>query len=308
LYLEAGEIARAWPYFRALGDPAPVAAAIEASQPDPESADSVIEIALGEGVHPLRGLELVLAQHGTCRAITLFDQYPDEASREAGIGLLVDTLYGELKANLARAIEHHEGYAPSGSIPAMIAGRDWLFGEYDYYVDTSHLISILRYALDAANPATLAKAIEMARYGQKLAPMFQHRGDPPLDDVYADHRIWLQAVAGQDQDAAVAHFRAKVAALDLDQTGTYPAQVLVRFLLRLRRFAGAVDVFEAYLTETDPAYLSCPGLVELCRLAEDWPRLRELARRRGDAITFAAATLMSARPLSAPAAPKTDGH
>jgi hypothetical protein len=62
-------------------------------------------------------------------------------------------------------------------------------------------------------------------------------------------------------------------------------------LLRLERYDEAVEVFERYLANTDPAYLMCPTLVELCRMAGDWERIRSLARDRGDLLTFAAASL-----------------
>ncbi len=290
LFLESGEIARAWPYFRAVGEPGPVAEAIGRFDGGDET-DAVIEIALGERVNPLRGLELILTHHGTCRAITLFDQYPDPGTREDGLRLLINTLRTELKVNLARAIEQQEGAAPTGTIVEMIEGRDWLFGEYDYYVDTSHLISVLRFAAESSDRETVLAAIELARYGEKLAPMFHHKGDAPLDDVYVDHRIWLQAFAGEEVDSAVRHFRDKVAALDLEQTGSYPAQVLVRFLVRLGRYAEAIEVFEQSLTETDPAYLMCPNLYDLCRMAGDFERLKRLAVERGDPITYAAASL-----------------
>ncbi|MEZ5351303.1 MAG: hypothetical protein R2762_01595 [Bryobacteraceae bacterium] len=292
LFLEQGEIARAWPYFRALGEPGPVADAIGRFEGG-EQADAVIEIALGERVNPLRGLELILTHHGTCRAITLFDQYPDAATREAGLRLLVKTLHAELRSNLIRSIEQQEGSAPAGTIPELIAGREWLFGEYDYYVDTSHLISVLRFTAESADRETIAMAVELARYGEKLAPMFHHKGDAPLDDVYVDHKIWLRAFAGEDVEGAVGHFRAKVDALNLEETGTYPAQVLVRFLVRLERYREAIAVFEKHLTDTDPAYLMCPNLYDLCRLAGDYERLRQLAVERGDPITYAAASLES---------------
>jgi hypothetical protein len=293
LFLAAGDIPRAWPYFRALGEPEPVANAISSLRDAGDDVDAIIDVALSERVHPLRGLELVLAHHGICRAITCFDQYPDPGSRDEGLRLLASTLYKELRANMRRAIEQQEGQAPpeAATISELIGGREWLFGEYDYYVDTSHLISVLRFAAESHDSQTVALAIELAEYGKHLSPMFHHRGEPPLDDVYEDHLIWLRAMSGQEVEAGVRHFRDKVSALDLEQTGSYPAQVLVRFLLRLERYDEAVEVFERYLANTDPAYLMCPTLVELCRMAGDWERIRSLARDRGDLLTFAAASL-----------------
>ena len=76
LFLGNGDIPRAWPYFRAIGEPGPVAEAIERFEAEGENLDRVIEIAYHERVHPKKGLELILANHGICRAITFFRPIP----------------------------------------------------------------------------------------------------------------------------------------------------------------------------------------------------------------------------------------
>jgi hypothetical protein len=148
LLLAAGDIQHAWPYFRAIGDRETIASAIEASEPG-EQNEALIDIALGERVHPRKGLALVIAQHGLCRAITYFEQFPDLENREACLILLVRTLHAEVAANLKRAIEQREGQTPaSNTIRDLTCDRAWLFGEYDAYVDTSHAINVIRFALD----------------------------------------------------------------------------------------------------------------------------------------------------------------
>src|ERR1700722_7802122 len=97
LLLSAGDIVSAWTYFKALGDPAPVAAAIEKTDRG-EQIDRVIEIAYNEGVNPRKGFELILEHHGICRAITLFGAIRDYASRQHCLRLLVSSLYGQLTA------------------------------------------------------------------------------------------------------------------------------------------------------------------------------------------------------------------
>src|SRR5438552_4705491 len=82
LFLADGDVTRAWPYFRAVGDSAPVAAAIEKTAAPAEDLDGVIAIAFQERVNPRKGFELILRQYGICRAITCFDQYPVPAGRE----------------------------------------------------------------------------------------------------------------------------------------------------------------------------------------------------------------------------------
>ena len=75
LFLADGNIPRAWPYFRAIGEPAPIAAAIEKVELQ-EGMEPIIEIAYMERVHPYKGFEMMLNQYGICRAITNFGQFP----------------------------------------------------------------------------------------------------------------------------------------------------------------------------------------------------------------------------------------
>src|SRR5581483_4725398 len=127
LYLADGEIARALPYFRAVGDLKPVAEAIDRIPPGGGS-EAVIQIALNEGVNPRKGFELFLEQQGICSAISLASQYPDDGARIEFLGILVRALSRELAVKLKEAIASTEGRAPdTDSIAEMIGGRDWLF-------------------------------------------------------------------------------------------------------------------------------------------------------------------------------------
>src|ERR1700680_3530245 len=72
LFLSDGEIAQAWPYLRATGDSARVADAIEKVEAG-DGVDRIIEIAFQEGVHPAKGLELMVAKYGICQALSAFE-------------------------------------------------------------------------------------------------------------------------------------------------------------------------------------------------------------------------------------------
>ena len=61
LFLASGDIPKAWPYLRATGDVQRVAAAIETVDPG-ENVEAIIEIAFMQGVHPAKGLELVIGK------------------------------------------------------------------------------------------------------------------------------------------------------------------------------------------------------------------------------------------------------
>ena len=114
LALEKGDIPLAWPYFRAIGEPGPIVEAVERAQPE-ESVDQIINIAFGEGVHPARGLELILDNHGMCRAITTFGMYAVKNGRAECLSLLVRRLHAEVVERLSNAIESQEGTRPTTS-------------------------------------------------------------------------------------------------------------------------------------------------------------------------------------------------
>ena len=106
---------------------------------------STIQLAFQEGVNPRKGFELILQHYGMCRAITMFSAYPQQDGRDESLRLLVRSLHGELVSNLKRAISAVEGKLPEGdSIPALIAGRDWLFENNAQHTDSSHIVALLK--------------------------------------------------------------------------------------------------------------------------------------------------------------------
>jgi hypothetical protein len=161
----------------------------------------------------------------------------------------------------------------------LIAGRDWLFEGMSSYVDSTHLVSILRFAPDLEDPEMLRMALEMAEYGCRLSPMFHFRGDPPFEDVYLDHAVYLKALLGEDGDAAVEHFRKK-----LESAGEAAAPVLIDLLVRFGRQQEAIHVSEEYLPD---------ATLQLCQAARDYATLRRLARQRADRLGFAAGVIQS---------------
>jgi hypothetical protein len=291
LFLADGDIPRGFSYLRAIGETRPVYEAIERIAPENVN-DAVLEIALHERVHPRKGFELLLESHGVCRAITAFGQFPGSQGREESLHLLVSRLHRDLIGSLKRTIEQAEGTVPEGeSVLKLINGRDWLFDGMNYYVDTSHLVSILGFCLELTDPAMLRLAIDLSEYGKRLSPMFHYRSDPPFQNMYEDHGIYLKILLGEDVEAGLAHFRRKVKDIDPEQEGTAAAQILVVLLARLKRYEEAVRVSLQYLAEVDPNQLVCPSVLQLCYLAEDRDKLMQIARERQDLLGFAAGLL-----------------
>jgi hypothetical protein len=289
LYLENGDIVNAWTYFKAIGDPAPVSAAIEKVSGG-EQLDRVIEIAFHEGVNPRKGFELILEHHGICRAITLFGNHRDYATRQFSLQLLVRTLYGQLTAGVRETIVSVEGAAPDNdSLAELIAGRAWLFEGNSSYVDSTHLSVLLRFTPELEDSESLRMAAEMAEYGRCLASMFHFRGDPPFEDTYGDHAVYLRALLGEEVEHAIAHFRKK--ATVGDQRDTTPVEILIELLVRLRRYAEAIRASKEFFPDSNAMPRSCASAIQLCQMAGDYRQLRELARERGDLLAFTAAVI-----------------
>ena len=294
LFLDDGDIGKAWPYFRALGEKQSVRAAIDAYQcgEADERLDGVIEVAYHEQVHPRKGFELILKHYGTCRAITNFSQYPVEEGRADCAHLLAESVHAELLANIKYAIRQKEGHEPPGEdLAAIVDGRDWLFEGNAYYLDTSHVSSLVQMAPSIERAETLALLGGLAEYGRRLGEMYQFPGNPPFEKVFEDYGIYIGTVIGTDTDGGLAHFRRKVETCDPSVAGTTPAQVLVNLLVRVGRPAEAADVAVEHLSDADPQFLTCPNALQLCQMAGDYERLADVSRNRSDLLSFAAATM-----------------
>ncbi len=300
--LDRGEIAAAWPYFKAIGEPAAVAEAIEAYRPAAGQADEtlgqVVEIAFNQGAAPGRGFALILDHYGACSAITAFEHLPgDEAVRREAAGRLIAHLHDHLEAGLRAEIARRGQPAPpeGASLPAIMAGRDWLFHDDAYHVDVSHLAAVVRMATIATDPAVLGRAVGLAEYGRRLSDRHRYEGEPPFEATYEDHSSYLGALLGRDVEAAIARFRAKLPAPDPDGDGDpRPAAALVDLLARLGRLDEAIDVAATHLAALPEGALGCPGLAQLCERANRPARLAEAARARGDLVGYAAARLLAA--------------
>ncbi len=275
LFLSDGDIERAWPYFRAVGDPAPIAAAIEEVR-SIEGMERVIEIALHEGVNPRKGFELLIQQRGICSSVEFAARTTDPQHRRTFLQVLTRAIHSEVTGRLKEAIAAQEGAAPEARrIPELIAARDWLFEGGHYYTENSHLASMIQASPELEDEETLGLLLELAEYALRLAPMFHFPGNPPFESLYQDHAQYLRALLGIDVEAAVAHFRRK-----LDASVPGAAEVLISMLSRLGRPQEALDV--------SVEHLQGRSAIELCQTAGDYRRLCGIAREQGDPLAFAA--------------------
>jgi hypothetical protein len=296
--IDSGDLVGAWPYFRLLGETGPIRAALDAYAPAEadEGLGPVVDVAFNQGAHPRRGFELILEHYGVCSAITAFEHLPpEEAVRVPCVERLIRTLHEQLAGSLRADLARRGQVVPKEGTPvaALVAGRPWLFADDAYHIDVSHLGSVVRLAPLATDPEALRLALDLASYGRELSPRYRYEGDPPFENLYEDHAVYLKALLGEGVDEAQAHFRGKLPPPDPDgePAGSVPAQILVRLLERAGRLDDAIAVATEHLAGVPDAQLFCTPLAVLCRRAGRLEALAAAARRRGDLVPYAAALL-----------------
>jgi hypothetical protein len=300
LYLQRGDLPRAWTFFRMLGEPGPVREALAKLDPDP-GADvyPLIEIAWQNGVLPEKGFDLVLDRHGICSAITMVgssDLSGNASLRDYCVGRLVRALHAQLVERLRNDLEARGLPTPEGaSIPQLINGHPELFAEDGYHVDTSHLSSVVQMSTHLPPGPDLDLAREVCEYGRHLGPGLQGNNDPPFEDNYADFLAYLNVVAGVDVDRNLERFREK-AERDFAEGITYSAQVFVNLLVKANRVKDALAAAKRYLLREDERNLICPGVNELARRLGDYDAMAEAAMARGDAVQFLAGLIAGSGP------------
>jgi hypothetical protein len=296
LSLEAGNIPEAWVFYRMLGETDPVREALDKTVVvEGEDCQPLVDIAYHQGVHPTKGFDLVLQRFGICSAITLLGghEFPHGPEvRDYCLKCLVRALHAELLERLACEIERVQNFRPtSKNVPEVLAGRDWLFEEGGYHIDPSHLSAVVQMSVHLPPSPELEIARELCVYGQRLPETCQYNADPPFEDFYRDYALYLGALAGDNVEAALMHFRAKMENYPAEEVGTYVAEVFVNLLLKLGKSKEAVGVARQYLSQADSRQMTCPGIIELCEQAGDYETLAEVARERNNAVHFLAGLL-----------------
>jgi hypothetical protein len=286
-FLTDGNIERAWYYYRAIGELEPVSEAIERVA-SADEAERVMAIALLENVNPRKGFELLLEHRGICQGTDFVVKTTERDKRVMFLQMLVRAFYGQLAAHLQEAIADVEGAAATTDrVTELIAGRDWLFEGGRLYIENSHLISILQLSPELPDDETLRLVLELAEYAQHLAPIYQIDGRPPFDNPFIDYAEYLGVLLGEHVEQGLAHFRQKLT--DADPA---TADAFVALLTRAGCYDEAVTVSTAYLH--GEAGERCLSAVELCQMAGDDARLRQVAREEGDLVGFAAGILKRA--------------
>lgn len=298
LLLDDKQLGQAWMYMRTIREPEVIKAAIEKLDSKSEYSEEAIDIALYQGIAPVKGLEMMLNSHGTCSSITALDQQfmrLEPTARTQCAALLVKRLYDDVTQTIQHEVERKQGLAaPGQTLRELIAGRDWLFADANYHIDVSHLHSVVRFArsLTAQSPE-LPLAIQLAEYGSRLAEQYQYAGDPPFEDFYPAHVQFLKAIGNINQEAALNYFREKLRPDSNEPENQLVALGLVDLLTRLGKMDEALDVAAKYLSQSSEQ--TGFSFADLCADAGRFDLLTQVSKDKGDLLTFTAAMLQASK-------------
>jgi len=245
LLLEDGRLADAWAYLRTIGEPDAVRAEIDKvsvpQEPD-EKFDEIVNLALYEGAHVVRGLEFLLRTHGTCNTVTAFSQLqqqmsPDER-RQAAV-VMVRQIYDELQQSVRRDLESRNPVVPAkASLAELLAENENLLADGNYHIDVSHLHSVVGFSrsLTAEDPE-LQQVIELCEYGSRLAEPLRYPGNVPFEQYYEAHLRFLNALAGRDVAGELDWFTARME----DESDDSSRQLIAFVVLDLGQRTGQED-------------------------------------------------------------------
>ncbi|MCE9563581.1 MAG: hypothetical protein K8U57_16185 [Planctomycetes bacterium] len=300
--LERRKFQQAWTFFRMLGEPEPVRAALEAFEPGPDDdVYPIIEIAWQGGLLPKKGFDLVLERHGVCSAITMVsssDISSNPELRDYCVSRLIHALHAQLSERLRSDLAGRGGEAPAdATVAQLVETYPELLADDAYHIDTSHLSSVVQMSMNLPPGRDLELAQELCAYGRRLSIGLQARNDAPFDDGYEDYVAYFKVIAGAplpprvgnlaDVEAGLGRFRAK-AEREYAEGSTYAAQVYINLLLRVNRPSEALAAAKSFLLAEDERSLICPGVSELAKRAGDYESMAEAAKARNDPVGFLA--------------------
>ncbi|MCH2200654.1 MAG: hypothetical protein MK102_01680 [Fuerstiella sp.] len=297
LLLENDQLTDAWAYFRTIGEPDLIREVIDkvsVPQDPDESFDEVMNVALYEGAHMVKGLEFLLKTHGTCNSVTTLSQLQQQMTfeeRRQSAALLVRQIYSDLQHSLKSDLESRNSTVDgSASIRELMSGPDVLLAEGNYHIDVSHLHSIVGFArsLTEGDPE-LELAIELCEYGNQLSESLQYPGNPPFDRYYEAHLHFLNALTGRKPEDALEWFFQRMD----DETEDGGKRLVAFVILDLGQRTGQEDT-AMVRTASVLANVEDPGgfsFTSLCVEQDRLELLEETARTRDDVIAWATARL-----------------
>lgn len=295
LLLKRGQAREAWTYLRPAGEKTAIRSWLAQAVADDEQADELIDLALYEAIDAERGFAWLLAQRGTCNAITEFDGLAPRlsaADQRACAAVLVRHMHDELLQNLRGHLQRLERPVPSGnSIVEILAAHPDLLDDGAYHVDTSHLSTTVRFSRTLEDRKLLPLAIDLATYGSRLAKDLQYPDQPPFEDLYRTHLLLFHATAGEEVDAAIDYFREQAESVSTEYYGSSAIEAYLILLDRIGRAEQALDEYARLVPAGSALSAHAPTLLQLAKRCGCWDRYLEICQQRDDAVGFASGLL-----------------
>lgn len=295
LLLRDGQIREGWTYLRPLGEQEAIAEHLSHITIDDETREPMVELLLYEGIDPPRGFSEILENYGTCNAITALESHLagwQKNVQQAVVEKLVRHIHAELTTSVRSHIEEKEGQAPNGQMLAQfLPNREWLFGEFSYHLDTTHLASTVRLARILSDAEALTLARDLTEYGRRLDEKFQYAGDEPFVDFYPSHAVYLSALLGERIQEAVDFFRNQAERVNVREQGSHTVEVYIDLLARLEQYADAIRATIELIPHDVHTTRLAPSLLELSQAAGDFSQLLEISQERDEVLGYTAGLL-----------------
>lgn len=325
MLIESGKIGEGWMYLRPLGDPSLARRLLSKVEITDDNYDEMVHVLLHEGVDLKRGYEAAIARQGTCNSITLYDSVIAERSRQdrkIAAACLLRHFYAELdtrvredflqradKNGVAKdlAAADHEHL----SLGELISKHKWILGGGGYHLDTTHLSSVVRFAIVLDDPVLTERALELCQYGRRLPADFQYPGTEPFVDFYPAHTAFFSALLGKNVDAAVRLFEQKARTVDTVLNGSGAIETYVDLLDRTGRPGEALRAALELFPDDVPVGRVLSEMIDMAgramvggdtKIAE---QLEKFCFDHGDLLGVAAVAELSARNPELPSPNRT---
>jgi hypothetical protein len=308
MLIENGRIGEGWMYLRPIGDPSLAKRLLAKVEINDDNYDEMIHVLVHEGVDLQRGYKAVIDQQGTCNSITMYDSSIASRSRQdrkIAAGCLLDHLYAELDN---RVREDFASRASDNGVPAeriamdreklslgeLINAHKWILGGGGYHLDTTHLASVVRFAVVLDDPERIGKALQLCQYGRRLPADFQYPGEEPFVDFYPAHAAFFSALLGENVDAAVRLFEQKARTVDPAVSGSGAVEIYIDLLDRIGQPGKAMRAAMELFPEGVPIGRVLPEMLEMTAKAMHKgdktiaSELEKFCFQRGDLLGVAA--------------------
>ncbi|MCG8450936.1 MAG: hypothetical protein MI725_15320 [Pirellulales bacterium] len=296
LFLDQGGALEAWSYLRPAGEKPLLQKWLGSVIPDEARADELIELALYQGVDPERGFAWLLAQRGTCNALTELESLATQlpvSDQAACAALLVRHLHEELLGNIRGHLQRLEQEVPTiDSLSTLLDEHPTLLSDGAYHVDTSHLATTVRFARLLTEPALLQLAVDLAEYGSHLDQDLQYPDQPPFENLYETHLQFFRGILGEHLDQAIDYFGKRARHVAVPQYGTTAIETYLILLVRTSRPEQALAEYLEVVPADCVLSPLAPSLLQLAQASGAWERYFEICRQRNDLVGFATGKLL----------------